>query len=279
MKKNSLLSWLFLIVILFWVLVPVIWVIISSLRHSNTLTSFSIDLNNFTLNNYIDLFTKTQFLVWVKNTIFLAGGSATITLIFSGIAGYAFSRFDFIGRRWGLLAGIVVQMFPVSMAMVALFQVLVILGQWTKGAIGLNSIPTLMFIYGGGGILFSAWLIKGYVDSIPKELEESAYLDGATPWQTYKLIILPLLGPMLAVVFLLNFLVPYNEFLLPSVLLTGIEKYTLAVGMRSFISGQFATNWTLLAASSVLGSIPILILFLWLQRFLIEGLTKGAVKG
>ena len=144
---------------------------------------------------------------------------------------------------------------------------------------GLNSLPTLMLIYAGGGIPFSAWLIKGYVDAIPRELEESAYLDGATPWQAYRLIILPLLGPMLAVVFLLNFLVPDNEFLLPSVMLTGMDHYTLAVGMRSFVSGQFATNWTLLAAAAVLGSLPILALFLGLQRFLVEGLTKGAMKG
>lgn len=282
MRRNSFLSaiaWAFLCLVLLSVLLPVFWVLLSSLRSSNTLTDFNIDLKNLTIVNYKELFSKTYFLLWLKNTMILSCGSAILAVVLSGAIGYAFSRFKFFGRKWGLLAGIIVQMFPVSMAMVALFQVLLLVGQLTKGGMGLNSIPTLILIYAGGGIPFSAWLIKGYLDAIPKDMEESAYLDGATPWQAYRLIILPLLGPMLAVVFLLNFLCPYNEFLLPSVALTGMEKYTLAVGMRSFVSGQFATNWTLLAAASVLGSIPVLVLFLFLQRFLVEGLTKGAVKG
>lgn len=282
MRKYSLLAviaWVFLFLVLLWVLLPIFWVIVSSLRQVNILTDFKINLKDLTVVNYKELFSKTSFLLWLKNTMILSCGSAMLAVVLSGAIGYAFSRFKFPGRKWGLLAGIIVQMFPVSMAMVALFQILLVIGQFTKGGLGLNSIPTLILIYAGGGIPFSAWLIKGYLDAIPKEMEESAYLDGATPWQTYRLIILPLLGPILAVVFLLNFLCPYNEFLLPSVVLTGMEKYTLAVGMRSFVSGQFATNWTLLAAASVLGSIPVLVLFLFLQRFLVEGLTKGAVKG
>ena len=271
----SLLAWGMLFLVLLWVLFPIFWVVVSSLRSANTLTN----LKNLTVMNYKDLFSKTSFLVWLKNTMLLSGGAALLTVVLSGAIGYAFSRFKFPGRKWGLLAGILAQMFPVCMAMVALFQVLLVVGQLTKGGMGLNSIPTLILIYAGGGVPFSAWLIKGYLDTIPKDMEESAYLDGATPWQAYRLIILPLLCPMLAVIFLLNFLVPYNEFLLPSVVLTGMEKYTLSVGMRSFVSGQFATNWTLLAAASVLGAIPVIVLFLCLQRFLVEGLTKGAIKG
>lgn len=272
-------TWLFIGLIVIWVLVPIVWVVLSSFRSANTLISFSFDPKTFTVNNYLDLFSKTSFSVWIKNSLFLSGGSAFLTLLFAATAGYAFSRFSFAGRKSGLLTAIIIQMFPVSMAMVALFQMLLVLGQWTKGALGLNSLVTLIIIYAGGGIPFSAWLIKGYVDSIPKELEESAYLDGATAWQAYRFIVLPLLGPMLAVVFLLNFLVPYNEFLLPSVVLTGMDQYTIALGMRSFVSGQFATSWTLLTAASVVGSIPILIIFMCLQRFLVSGLTKGAVKG
>ena len=163
--------------------------------------------------------------------------------------------------------------------MVAIFRILQMTGTWTGGLVGLNSLFGLSLVYIGGGIPFNSWIIKGYVDALPIELEESAYLDGATPWQTFSQVILPLMGPVLATVAVFNFIGPYSDFIFPSVLLSVESQYTLALGMQGFISSGFSANWTLFAAAAVLGSLPILVLFLGLQRFLVQGLTQGAVKG
>jgi len=171
------------------------------------------------------------------------------------------------------------QMFPAAMAMVAVFRLLQYLGAATGGVLGLNSLLGLSLVYIGAGIPFNTWMIKGYVDALPRELEESATIDGATPTQTFLLVVLPLMGPILAVVAIFNFIAPYSDFIFPSVVMFEESKYTLAVGMQSFISGNFSTNWTLFAAASILGAIPILVLFFALQRFLVEGLTRGALKG
>ena len=174
---------------------------------------------------------------------------------------------------------ILLQMFPAAMSMVAIFRLLQSLGPMTGGLIGLNSLFGLSLVYIGAGIPFNSWIIKGYVDALPIELEESAYLDGATPWQTFSQVVFPLMGPVLATVAVFNFIAPYSDFVFPSVLLFSEDQYTLAIGMQGFITGDFSANWSLFAASAVLGSLPILVVFFSLQRFLVQGLTAGAVKG
>lgn len=282
MKKSKVEVFLMhavLLLVLALVTFPLFWVASSSLREGNTIFSGEILPRSLTFDNYRDLFGKTPFLQWLKNTILLSASSSLLCIAVTGTAGYAFSRFSFFLKRYGIMALVLIQVFPASMAMVALFKVMMGFSQVTHGMVGLNTLSGLALIYAAGGVPFSIWLFKGYIDTIPKELEESAYIDGATPWQAFFRIILPLLGPVLVVVALFNFIVPYNDFLLPSVFLTGDEKYTLAVGMRTFVTGQFATNWTHFSASCLAGALPILFLFLLLQRFLVEGLTKGAVKG
>jgi maltose/maltodextrin transport system permease protein len=185
----------------------------------------------------------------------------------------------FFGRKWGLMTMVIIQMFPAAMAMVAIYKLLLYLSHISGGLVGLNTLPGLILVYAGGGIPFNTWIIKGYLDSLPRELEESAYIDGATQTQTFVKIILPLMMPILAVVTIFNFIGPYADFLFPSIVMTGENNYTLAVGMRSFITGSFSTNWSQFAAASLLGALPILIIFFAFQRFLVEGLTKGALKG
>ncbi len=262
-------------------IMPIVLVFAASLTQRASLASTTLfpSFDELTLVNYKRLLTETPFLRWILNTVIVAGLSSIIALAVTALAGYAFSRFNFIGKKNGLMTMILLQMFPAAMSMVAIFSLLQYLGAMTGGIVGLNSLLGLSLIYIGAGIPFNTWMIKGYVDSLPKELEESALIDGATKTQTFVKIILPLMGPILAVVAIFNFISPYSDFIFPSVVMFEESKYTLAVGMQSFISGNFSTNWTLFAAGSIIGAIPILILFFALQRFLVEGLTKGAVKG
>lgn len=262
-------------------IMPIVLVFGASLDANATMASKNLfpSLAEMSLTNYRRLFTETQYLHWILNTVIVSSLSSVIALAVTAVAGYAFSRFHFFGRKHGLMSMILLQMFPAAMAMVAIFRLLQYLGNITGGMVGLNSLLGLSLVYIGGGIPFNTWMIKGYVDSLPKELEESALIDGATPTQTFVKIILPLLGPILAVVAIFNFISPYSDFIFPSVLMFEESKYTVATGMQSFISGNFSTNWTLFTAGSIVGAIPIMILFFCLQGFLVEGLTKGAVKG
>jgi len=279
LTPGIILSHIVLIILLIVVLFPAFWVLSTSFSGVNTLQSNSLFPTAFTFNNYIKLIKETPFLKWMKNSLIICCTSTFIALCMTTTAGYAFSRFKFAGRRFGLMAMIIAQMFPGMMAMVAMFKLLNWLGYLTSGAIGLNTISGLILIYSGGSIPFNTWMLKGYIDSLPKSIEESAYIDGASRWQTFTQIVLPLLGPILVVVSIFSFILPYTDFLLPVILLQDPDKYTLAVGLRSLVSGQFTKNWNEFTAAATLGALPILVMFLTLQRFLVEGLTKGAVKG
>lgn len=263
------------------ILFPAFWVLMASLKTGGSLFSATLipGLKELTLNNYRDLLLQTKFLVWVQNTLVMCSIAALLGVAVSTAAGYAFSRFRFWGKKTGLLSMILLQMFPAAMAMVALFRLLLYLGNITGGLIGLNTIAGLILVYAGGSIPFNTWIVKGYLDSLPKELEESAYIDGATRTQTFVKVVLPLLGPILAVTAIFNFIGPYADFIFPSIFLTGDDKFTLAVGMRAMIANNFTANWALFAAASMLGALPILLIFFALQKFLVEGLTKGALKG
>lgn len=270
-----------LIVCLVLCLAPAFLVVMAALRSNGSLVSAEIlpSLGELDFTNFSALVQQTKFLTWMKNTLIVSFISTLVAVAVTTLAGYAFSRFRFRGRKNGLLFMILLQMFPAAMSMVAIFRLLQSLGPVTGGLIGLNSLLGLALVYIGGGIPFNSWIIKGYVDALPIELEESAYLDGATPWQTFSQIVLPLMGPVLATVAVFNFIGPYSDFVFPSVLLFDENMYTLALGMQGFISGNFSANWSLFAASAVLGSLPILVVFFSLQRFLVQGLTGGAVKG
>jgi len=264
---------------LFIVLFPAYWVLAASFKKGSSLFSTNLFPRHYTLENYHKLFTETKFWLWMKNTLIVCTFATLIALVVTVTAGYAFSRMKFVGKKWGLMTMIVIQMFPAAMAMVAIYKLLLYLSRITGGVIGLNTLPGLILVYAGGGIPFNTWIIKGYLDGLPRELEESAYIDGATTTQAFTKIILPLMMPILAVVTIFNFIGPYADFLFPSIVMTGEDKFTLAVGMRAFISGSFSTNWTQFAAASIIGALPILIVFFAFQKFLVEGLTKGALKG
>lgn len=263
-----------------FVFFPVAWVISASFDGTNSLVKQSLIPTFATLDNYRQLISEPRypFLHWMWNSIKVSGISALLSVWLCALAAYAFSRFRFRGRRGGLFALILVQIFPQMLAVVSLYLLLLSVGRIVP-ALGLNTHAGLIMVYLGGAIGINTWLMKGYFDTIPRSLEESAMLDGATPFVAFWRIILPLVRPILVVVFILAFIGTYSEFMLAQVMLQSTDRLTLAVGMNLFLGDQYAKRWGVFSAAAIIASAPIVLIFLTLQRQLISGLTQGGVKG
>lgn len=277
-KKKSKIEvtfiYIFLLLMFIVIAYPLFWAFMMSLNPGSNMMVTELIPKNPTLEHYKWLFTdpNSDYLIWYKNSLFVAIVNSIGSVIITSLIAYAFSRYKFVGRKYGLYMFLLLQMFPALMGMVALYILL--------NTIGLtDSLYGLMLIYLGGQIPFNAWLVKGYFDTIPRELDEAAKIDGAGHLKIFWTIMLPLAKPILAVVALFNFMAPFMDFLLPRIVLTSPEKYTLALGLYSFINDQFSTNFTKFAAGSILIAVPIALVFLLLQRYLISGLTSGATKG
>jgi arabinogalactan oligomer/maltooligosaccharide transport system permease protein len=208
----------------------------------------------------------------------VAGSTAILTVLLGALAAYAFSRFRFKGRRMGLLALLLIQMFPQLLLVVAIYLIVLQTGE-VFGFIGLNTLTGLIFVYLGGVMGVNVWLMKGFFDTIPSELDESARVDGATPSQVFWGVILPLAAPVLAVIGLFSFIGVINEFVIVSVLMQTEDHYTLTRGLFRFIDQQYSEHWGAFAAGVLLAAPPVVLLFLFLQKFIVSGLTGGAVKG
>ncbi|GAA5513393.1 hypothetical protein Dcar01_02128 [Deinococcus carri] len=214
---------------------------------------------------------ESRFLLSVRNTLLVSGLTGVLAILLSTTAGYAMARLRFPGRFQTLLFFIFIQMFPVFLALVAVYALMVLLGLT-------NTFTGLILAYSGGAIAFNTWIFKGYVESLPESLEEAAMVDGATRWQTFLRVVLPLSGGMLAFIFLNQFIGTYAEFILANVLLTGVEKWTVGVMLLSFTQGQFSTKWGVFAAAAMLGALPIVALFYGFQRYFVGGAVAGGVK-
>jgi len=260
---------------------PVIWTISASFNPLGTLTSQKLIPAHPNFDNYRQLlFEDVPYVAWYVNTMLIAGGAALVNTLLSALAAYAFSRMRFKGRRTGLLSVLLIQMFPQVLAFVAIFLMMTAI----KGvfpAIGLGSRMGLLLVYLGGAMGVNTWLMKGFFDTIPVDLDESAKVDGATHGQIFMRIIMPLVAPILAVVFLLSFIFLINDFVLAAAVLGqgSPENFTLAVGLFRFLSDQFNLRWGPFAAGAILAGIPVVVLFQFLQRYIVSGLTQGAVKG
>lgn len=262
-----------------FVFFPVVWVISASFDGTNTLVGQGVIPTVPTLDNYKLLTAEARypFFTWMWNSIKVAGISSLLSVGLCALAAYAFSRFRFWGRQGGLFTLILVQIFPQMLAVVSLYLLLLSVGKSMPG-LGLNTHAGLIIVYLGGAIGINTWLMKGYFDTIPRSLEESAMMDGASPFTSFVRIILPLVRPILVVVFILSFIGTYSDFILARVLLQSNEKLTLAVGMNLFIGDQYAKRWGVFSAGALIASAPIVLIFMTLQRQLISGLTRGGVK-
>ena len=222
------------------------------------------------LNSYFKLFIETDFLLWAWNSIIISSLVTLTGVIFASTGGYALSRFKFRGREFGMIALLTTQMFPATMLLLPFFILLSYLGL-------INSYIGLIIIYSSTALPFCIWQMKGYYDTIPPSLEESARLDGCTRYQAFYKIILPLSTPALVITALFSFMASWSEYVVAAIILQDPKLYTLPLGLKSF-QASLSTQWGLYAAGAVVVSIPVAILFISLSRFLVSGLTMGSVK-
>jgi arabinogalactan oligomer/maltooligosaccharide transport system permease protein len=267
--------------VIFFALYPVMYIVSSSLSGSDNLSDATFFPTAFDTSTYKEIFSNpslTPFMTWLKNSWIVALTASSLNVFIAALAAYAFSRFRFRGRRAGLLTLLLVQIFPQFLAFVAIFLLLIEIGNVVP-AFGLDTLAGLMLVYLGGAIGFNAFLIKGFMDTIPSSLDESARVDGASHSTIFWRIIMPLARPSLAVIFIISFITLFGEFLLARTLLSSTDNFTFAVGLQLFTQRDYAARWGLISAVAVIGAAPIVVTFLVAQRAIISGLTGGSVKG
>jgi len=258
-------------VALFFGLFPILFLFSAAINPIGTLSTAQLIPNGASLENFSKLFDTTEYVNWYWNAMLIALVAGALSMFISACAAYAYSRFRFRGRRMGLLGLLLIQMFPQFLAIVTLYLMFTTITDYYP-RIGFNTPWSLIILYLGGALGVNTWLMKGFLDTIPKDLDESARVDGATHAQIFFGIILPLITPILAVTGLLGFIGYVNEFLIANVFLTDPESKTLVAGERN-------NNFGVFAAGAVLAAIPTVLLFQILQWFIVGGLTTGAVKG
>ena len=267
------------ILILFSVF-PILWMISASLNPTGTLATQTLIPKNLGLGNYRELLTSDTFpfWTWFGNSIKIASITSVLSLAITTVAAYAFSRFRFSGRQTMLKAILLINVFPNLLALVATFLMISQFGDVIP-AMGLGTHTSLILVYLGGAMGVNIWLMKGFLDTIPRDIDESAMVEGASNWQIFTRLILPLLRPILIVIAILNYIGTYGEFVLARVLLRSNETYTLMVGLQIFAGAQISQRWGVFAAGALMGALPIMIIYLALQDQIVGGLTQGAVKG
>jgi arabinogalactan oligomer / maltooligosaccharide transport system permease protein len=258
-------------------IVPLLYVLSASLNPAGRLTGSNQLFSAITLQNYLDLWPE-GFGVWMRNSLVVSAVTAIGTVLLGASAAYAFSRFRFTGRRAGLTTLFLLQMFPQMLAFVAIFLLLLAIGD-VYPALGLNSHLGLIMVYLGGALGVNLFLMYGFFNTVPRELDEAAKIDGATHGQIFWRIIMRLVGPILTVVGLLSFIGTYSDFIIARVVLQRADQFTLAIGLYNWGSDERNAPWGLFAAGAVVAAIPVVLLFLFLQRYIVSGLTTGATKG
>jgi ABC-type maltose transport system permease subunit len=274
------------LLLIFFSIFPVLWIISASFDPANSLAGQKLIPPRASFQNYLRLFNKDPnfqfgelfYWKWFFNSIKVAGITTILSLAITTMAAYAFSRLRFAGRVAMLKAILLIQVFPNLLALVAIY-LLVLQGGKIIPAIGLNTHAGLILVYLGGSMGLNIWLMKGFLDTVPRAIDESGMIDGASHWQIFTRLLLPLLRPILVVVGILAFIGTYGDFILARILLNDVDKYTLMVGLQIFTAGQFDKKWGVFAAGALIGALPIMITYLSLQDQIAGGLTTGAVKG
>ena len=269
---NKFFTYIYLILLAIFIIYPLLITASSAFKAGN-ITAFNLNFDaTWTLDNFRRLFTETLYGEWYMNTMIIALITMVIQVAIITLAGYTYSRYRFIGRKRSLMFFVVIQMVPTTAALSAFYVMALLFG-------ALDQSWFLIFIYIGGGIPMNTWLMKGYFDTIPIDLDESAKLDGAGHLRVFFQIVLPLVKPMLAVQALWAFMAPFGEFMLARFLLRTPENFTVAIGLQTFINNPMNQKVALFAAGAILIAVPISILFFMLQKNFVSGLTAGGTKG
>ena len=253
-------------------LYPALNVLSISLRPDNRLrsTDLSIIPENWTLQSYVELFTEQPFLRWMGNSLLVATLVMITGVALASIGGYAFSRFRFVGRKTTMLAILTTQMFPATMLLLPLYILIAKLGL-------IDTYLGLMVFYTSTALPFCVWQMKGFYDTIPTSLEEAARIDGCSRAAAFWRVILPLAVPGLVITALFSFMAAWSEYIVAAQVMQDERMFTLPLGLKSF-QASMSTQWGLYAAASILVSLPVVIVFLLLSKFLVSGLTLGSVK-
>lgn len=272
MMKKALSGAIILLFSLFSVY-PILYVISVSLRGDNAFQSRSLEIftSSSTMSNFVKLFVETDFLIWMRNSLLISAVTTLMGLTLAATSAYALSRYRFRGRNFMLFALLATQMFPATMLLLPFYIILSHLKL-------IDSFWGLFIIYSSTALPFCVWQMKAYYDTIPRELEEAALLDGCSVWQIFYRIILPISSPALVITALFSFMTSWSEYVIAAVVLQDPELYTLPLGLKSF-QASLGTQWGLYAAGALIVSIPVLILFIGISRYLVSGLTMGSVKG
>lgn len=266
-------AWVGRIFLWFMILItvfPIVAVISASMAKGSAFTQTTFFPAEWTLDNYIKVIEKTQFLLWVRNSLIISTVVAIVQLVLSVPAAFAFSKLRFWGRKNGLMSLLILQMFPTTMALPAIMGIVF--------TYNLTNKPWVLILILAGGSAYNIWLLKGAVDGIPDELVEAAYIDGASKWRVFSSIILPLLRNMLIVIFLFAFIGAYSEFMFTSAILKNANVQTITTGLQKFITNNFSANWTQYSAAAVMAALPIVLIFMIFQKYIATGLVSGSVK-
>jgi ABC-type maltose transport system permease subunit len=271
--------------LIFFAIFPVLWIISASFSGTQSLSTQTLIPEKISMLNYQRLFGLDPnykfgdliYQKWVFNSVKVASISTVLSLSLTTMAAYAFSRMRFAGRITILKGILLIQVFPNLLALVAIYVLIFQTGEIIP-ALGLNTHAGLILVYLGGSMGINIWLMKGFLDTIPRAIDESGMVDGATHFQIFWNLLLPLLRPILVVISIISFIGTYGDFILARILLNDVEKYTLMVGLQIFTAGQFDQKWGVFAAGALIGALPIMIVYLALQDQIAGGLTAGAVK-
>ncbi|MCU0643028.1 MAG: sugar ABC transporter permease [bacterium] len=271
--KGKIAAYIILTIFTLIAIYPILTVISISLRPGDRLLSKSLAIipDNATLQTYIKLFSEESFLLWLKNSSIISAAVMIVGVALAATAGYAFSRYKFVGKEAMMFSLITTQMFPLTMLLLPLFIMLIKLKLY-------DSYLGLIVAYSATTLPFTTWQMKGYYDTIPFSLEEAAFIDGCSQFYTFWRIILPLAAPALVITALFSFMAAWSEYLVAAVLIQDQSLFTLPLGLKTFQSAM-ETSWGLYSAGAIMVSLPVVILFLFLSRWLISGLTLGSVKG
>jgi len=272
-RLQSAVAYLFLGLLLLFVLFPFYWMTVTSFKTEDQMRSLVSMFwpSPFVVENYTQLLTKTDFAIWYRNSAFVAVSSTFLATAVGTIGAYALARLRFLGRAFLSSATLITYLVPPSILFIPLYAQIRTMGL-------ADSLAGLIAAYPSFTVPFVTWLLMGYFGSIPEELEEAAMIDGATRFGAFRRIILPLAAPGVLAASLFAFTQAWNEFLYALVFISDVKQRTLPVGLSTFITGD-VYGWGYLMAGAVLTTLPVILVYTYLQRYMVEGLTAGSVKG